>query len=336
MRAEKTITARVKAYVRTAKQAAGASLAISAKLDALSRENKRMGRRITKLELSLKIRDEKLFRTLDQTKLSAVAMTGPHEAVANIFTNQKIYVDTRDVQLAPQLMLDGRWERGVTSIFCRNLTKDDSVVFDVGANFGYYGLVAAHQCKRGSIFFFEPNPDLVRCIRRSIAVNVLRKRAKIVAAAVGAVKGQVQLTIPGDYLGSSSVQLTEQHLVGQVTADEIRYLSVEMVTLDSYVAEQKLSRVDVVKIDVEGLEPEVYAGMQSIIRENREMFLLLEFSPKRYAEPERFFKQIRSDFSHVYVCSGSELVPIRGLSDIDSIFEANDLAMIACSNRALV
>src|SRR5690349_21523876 len=58
-------------------------------------------------------------------------------AIAQLYTGQKIFVDTRDITLTPHLMVDGVWEAHVTRALSTVLQKNDTF-FDIGANMGYF------------------------------------------------------------------------------------------------------------------------------------------------------------------------------------------------------
>jgi hypothetical protein len=67
---------------------------------------------------------------------------------------------------------------------------------------------------------------------------------------------------------------------------------VESVTVDSITRDWP--RVDVIKVDVEGAEESVWAGMQRTIAENLGLILILEFNVARYDDPRAFGQEIES------------------------------------------
>ena len=88
--------------------------------------------------------------------------------------------------------------------------------------------------------------------------------------AVGEITGEVQLQVPATNNDRTSREL---FLVeGTNTVD------IQMVSLDDYFSEQK---VDFIKIDTEGFEPEVIEGAVQLIRRSHPV-LLLEYSPMFY------------------------------------------------------
>ena len=72
--------------------------------------------------------------------------------------------------------------------------------------------------------------------------------------------------------------------------DEV--VAVESVSIDSITRDWP--RVDVIKVDVEGAEESVWAGMQRTISQNPELILILEFNVARYDDPRAFVQAIES------------------------------------------
>jgi energy-coupling factor transporter ATP-binding protein EcfA2 len=98
-----------------------------------------------------------------------VVYLGDHRALVRTAWGHKMFVDTRDLGLAPHLLLDGSWELWVTAAFLTNLREGMTVV-DVGANIGYYSLLAASNVGSGGrLVSFEPHLRLppLRCAIRA-------------------------------------------------------------------------------------------------------------------------------------------------------------------------
>lgn len=276
--------------------------------------------------------DESL-RVIDMIKNGMTVATGEHEALTRLFTGQKIYVDTRDISIAPHLLLDGLWEQEFTGVI-RRYFRPDSVFFDVGANFGYYGLLAgASITSAGSIHFFEPNPLLADLISKSVSVNGLLHRASIVQKAVGSQKGQITLNIPGTYFGSATVT-NDTAVIDVIGEDKLQTVKVDQTSLDDYAREKKLKRVDLMKIDVEGFEEHVYDGMSQIIKDSPDLIVFLEFTSRIYEDAAGFFRKIKKDFEHIYMVDDG-LYPIGRLTDLDEVTDRDGFATIAMSNNTL-
>jgi FkbM family methyltransferase len=133
------------------------------------------------------------------------------------------------------------------------------VVFDVGANAGFFTLLAARLVGPfGRVVAFEPLPQAVEFLERHVALN-RAENVRIVQAAVSNREG-------------SALFRDEAFTMGRVTDDgELR---VRLVALDSLCNAGELPRPDVLKIDVEGAELQVLEGAQQLLRERRPTILL--------------------------------------------------------------
>lgn len=132
------------------------------------------------------------------------------------------------------------------------LVRSGDVVFDVGANIGIWSLLAA---KRGAhVHAFEPVPALVERLRRHAIENNVE--ITINACAAGAENG----TLPfyefreGNSGASSLAPRSER---------DVR-IDVPVITLDSYIARERIEHVQLLKIDVEGAEGIVLAGAREL------------------------------------------------------------------------
>jgi hypothetical protein len=88
---------------------------------------------------------------------------GDYTALTRTIYGHKMYVDTRDVSLAPHLLLDGYWEQWITNIF-RELVKPGMTVVDVGANFGYYSVLAASLVRPDTYTHSRPTRPSIGCL----------------------------------------------------------------------------------------------------------------------------------------------------------------------------
>lgn len=148
----------------------------------------------------------------------------------------------------------------------RSFLRPGAVIFDVGANFGYYALVLAEGLQRRcEVHAFEPTPATFRRLGEHIALN-----------GMGDVVHAHQLAL-SDEPGRASMCQPRSGNSGAAYA-ELGSGEVPVSTLDSFVRERTLSRLDFVKIDVEGFEERVLRGGVHTLRTLRPV-LLLEVQP---------------------------------------------------------
>ncbi len=135
------------------------------------------------------------------------------------------------------------------------MLKVGAVFYDVGANIGFYSTVAARLVgPTGQIFAFEPMPHSAESCRKNARLNGF-DHVMVIEGAVGAQSGEARLAIGN----SSAVHRLEDQ--GE--------LQVQVHAVDVWRADLNAPVPDVVMIDVEGAELDVFRGMIQTIRECR-------------------------------------------------------------------
>ena len=154
----------------------------------------------------------------------------------------------------------GTFERAEQDVFTRTIRPGD-VVYDLGANVGFYTLLAAKLAgPTGRVVAFEPVPRNLGYLRRHLALNHCED-VTVVAAAVS------------DRSGTARFRDGPAHTVGTLATDggsEGVYV-VDVVALDNYTG---APAPRVIKIDVEGAEADVLRGAHRVLRTVRPIVLL--------------------------------------------------------------
>lgn len=139
------------------------------------------------------------------------------------------------------------------------------VTIDVGAHVGFYTLLAAHANPKGKVYAFEPMPAVHERLRYNVGINKLDK-VECFSSAVGEVDGEAAFFHLGERIpSSSSLSLEFMQFGGAVLSSR----NVEVITLDRFVRERKIGRLDLLKIDTESTEPQVLRGMADTLRRDR-------------------------------------------------------------------
>lgn len=212
---------------------------------------------------------------------AAVAHVGDHVALCRILDRYKIYVDTRDMSVAPHLMLDGQWEMWVTRALA-GLLRPGMHVADIGANLGYFSLLMADRVGAGGhVHAFEPNGRLAGLLRRSAIVNGFRNWLTVHETALGRTDGEaLRLVMLDDEMGSGNLQHPEAGGDGPV---------IETRRMDGLPG---MDRVALVKIDAEGAEPAIWDGMAAMLAGDALRTVLIEFTPGLYDDPAAFLDRL--------------------------------------------
>jgi FkbM family methyltransferase len=161
----------------------------------------------------------------------------------------------QDAHVSRRIREAGIWEPFETSLVLGMLRPGD-VVVDVGANIGYFSVLAASVVgAQGAVFAFEPDPENCRLLRANAALNHMQSCITTVEAALSDRAGAGQLFLSEDNLGDHQVYAGEEHR---------RSLPITLYNGSEYLA-QRLQRMDLLKVDTQGSEFRVIAGLLPLL-----------------------------------------------------------------------
>ena len=160
-------------------------------------------------------------------------------------------------------MVRDRSFEGMETEILRKLLKPGMVVMDAGAHRGYYTLLASKILgAEGRVISFEPSPRERRWLWLHMKVNG-RRNIRIEKFALGAKEETAEFFISLDsQTGCNSMKFPKG----------VRYslpICVPVITLDAYCSRYGVSRLDFLKMDVEGAERDVLLGGSDFLRKMR-------------------------------------------------------------------
>jgi FkbM family methyltransferase len=203
---------------------------------------------------------------------SKVVPVGDRLLVGCRHLNLVYYIQTNDKLIGPRFIVEGEYETPTTAFMMRTV-KEDHVCIDVGANFGYYSCMMAHLAWRGRVLAYEADPQMHALLVDNVAINWSEGIVQPFNTAVGADFGTLTLHRWIDRSGNTGV-ISPRHYPGFELATE--QFDIACLPLDSLVDD--LHRLDLVKVDVEGAETMVVAGMGRLVQQFRPV-VVLEWSP---------------------------------------------------------
>lgn len=168
--------------------------------------------------------------------------------------------------------------------FLREQVELGMVVFDVGANVGFYTLLLADRVgPEGRVHAFEPDP---------LSFEILKSRA------AGHSNIEINQTAVGDHAGTITLYTNRSNRadnrvhpsLGSETAEAVE---VPLTTLDDYCAARGIERIDAVKMDIQGAEVAALKGFRKTVDRLKPRWMLIEFSPEHLrgagSSPEAFW-----------------------------------------------
>lgn len=155
------------------------------------------------------------------------------------------------------------YEPETVRLFYRLATRSQ-VTFDVGAYVGFFTLLTAQANPEGRVYAFEPLPGVYERLQKNVALNGL-DRVQCIKSAVGEIDGTAEFFhVPRELPTSSSLSYEFMS-----STDDLTISTVPILTLDRFVEQNKIGRIDLVKIDTESTEPQVLRGMIKTLQRDR-------------------------------------------------------------------
>lgn len=226
------------------------------------------------------------------------AYLGRDTALCRVLGRYQMFVDTTDVGLSSHLLTHGFWEMWHTEAMIQ-LVMPGMTAVDVGANLGYFTVLMADLVGGGGrVHAVEPNPALAARMRNTVDVNGFGPRVTIHETALGDTAGRFTLIVPEGEPKNAHVAPLARAAAGLEIAAE------------RFDAIPELMSADIIKIDVEGAEQKVWRGMRGLLDSGRSVTIILEFTLKRYKDPNAFIDELsRHGFSFSVIDPSRGIVP---------------------------
>ena len=201
----------------------------------------------------------------------------------------ELVLNPEDAVVSGALAL-GCYERLELKVF-RSLLRPGMCVVDVGANIGLFSAVAAAAVgPAGRVMAVEPDVDNCAFLRRTLERNGL-KNVDVQQLALSDADGEGQLFLCPD-------NKADHRIFEAGARTPRRGVPIRLAALDTLLARECFPRVDILKMDVQGAEARVFAGMARVLRDNPDLVLLIEFWPwgltRAGSDPARLLAQLRA------------------------------------------
>jgi FkbM family methyltransferase len=234
------------------------------------------------------------------------------------FTNPALLDRACSGQPALKAMYYGSYEPLLHLLMKRHL-RPGSTFFDLGANIGYISAIAAGLVgTTGQVHSFEPVPQYFEYLER-LAQDNSAYRIYPNRAAVGEHDGSGTIWVHPHMLGASTLAPSPED-----QSQAAARVDVPVVSLDSYIASNHISEINMMKIDVEGFEFLALRGLEEFFRRSAARPpIFCEINPpaaKRLNYTLRDLRLYLGQFGYV-ACNtwGSGRIQLEGLTDITNV-----------------
>ncbi|MFI5250787.1 MAG: FkbM family methyltransferase [Bacteroidota bacterium] len=199
------------------------------------------------------------------------------------------YYDSNDDFVGKQIAA-ANYEPYESKLFLENL-KPNSILFDVGANIGYYSLLASSKILDGEIISFEPYLPIFEVLNENIKLNNIRN-VHTYNTAIANYKGSSKLFLASDNQGDHRLY----HTPGR------NHVDVPVISIDLFIAESQIVPT-IIKIDTQGFDYYVLLGLENLLQSSGELIIFTEFwiygNIQSGVDSIRYFDFLRYHFSDI-------------------------------------
>ena len=190
-----------------------------------------------------------------------------------------------------EVCLTGRYEPQETALL-QQILRPGMVFVDVGANWGYFTLAAAHLVGRaGRVISVEADPRACRTLRANIARNDL-DFVTILEMAASDAPGTLQMQ---EYEPAANEAGNFGLARTTTVVEHGRQFKVRARTLDDVLDQAGIGHVDLVKMDIEGAESRALAGLSRALSARRVRRVLLEVHPQHLRDQGSSAERVIAD-----------------------------------------
>jgi FkbM family methyltransferase len=233
--------------------------------------------------------------------LYPVASKWGFPVASSLHWGRTCYVDLRSC-LGRGLLITGQFDQPIADFITANLGPG-GVFFDVGANVGYFSLLALEKVgPEGEAHAFEVDPRTLKLLRMTQAKGRIDNLS-------------IHPTAVGDFEGTVDLVTFSENYWTYVNLSPSKKARHRMSRLDGCVPDLAGKRVQVIKIDVEGMELKVLQGGRNILQEHRPL-LVCEAVPENLARFDNTVQELEAYMAGL----GYSMSELPGTNDPNVIF----------------
>ncbi len=187
------------------------------------------------------------------------------------------------------------FEYNSTRIFT-SLVKEAKLFIDIGANIGYYSLLAASINERLNVIAFEPFHDACEALKLNIAYNRFRNiRIEEIALSDKPGNATFYYAIHKDF-PNYKFQLGGKNSLVELKDSLYGKTEVLTMTLDDYASQNTIGEADLIKMDTEATEYFILKGSETLIKRCKPIILCEVLTGTNEEEMEELMLRLGYDF----------------------------------------
>jgi FkbM family methyltransferase len=206
-----------------------------------------------------------------------------------------------------------------------------NIFLDIGANIGWYTTLIAKTFPNSACHSFEPHPLIYSALSENVKVNNLNN-VSINNIGLSDSPGTATLNqFAGLGHGHSSIEKVEKKVNNT--------FDIELTTLDSYIKENDIKNIDLIKIDVEGAELDVLRGSTSMMTKNQPVWVIemnKETAEKFHHQPQDLLRFLEKYNGYEYYRVQSAWGKVYRMESIDDYSHGDNVICIPKNNIELI
>lgn len=242
-----------------------------------------------------------------------ITESGVYANIVSYNQTIKMYLDQKDRGgITAQILAKGEYEKDELNLVLRmiDFLPKDAVIFDIGANLGWYGINIQKRLENSKVYYFEPVPDTAQRLRENVRLNDYDGGY---VYNIGFYDQNLKTKFYYDTEASGASSMAD--LRGLPTT---KIIDAELRKMDDFVLENGIGRLDFIKCDVEGSELFVYKGGLNTIQKYKPVVfseMLRKWSAKQGYHPNDIINLFKEMGYACFVISDEKLKRIEIVTD---------------------
>ncbi len=266
---------------------------------------------ISVLPQALRFRTAKALYNYESVKIKGIDIVAPLQDDGLV-----CMVNTKDI-IGWKIFFFGEYENDTNKILELYLKQDD-IVLEAGANIGSETLLISKILNKGTIYCFEPNPYSFERLKINISINEL-KNVYAYDYALGEADNEIKFHIyPKGFCNSG---MSSKYMETSITHE----ITVIQKTVDTFVHENNITKLDFIKMDIQGAEIDLLNGASETLK---------RFKPTIFTEACEPYNDTKQLYE-ILVSLGYDVFLIKNLTTekFNSVNEVRDGNWLAISKK---
>ena len=271
-------------------------LAFHEELSVLSRTKKI----VSLLPAAARFRVAKKMYNYESDRLNGIDIVAPLQKDGLV-----CLVNTKDL-IGWKIFFFGEYEQDTNQVLAKYL-KEDFVVIEAGANIGSESLLISRLAPQGKVYCFEPNPYTFDRLKINIAINELNN-VYAYDYALGEADGAIHFNIYPK--GFCNAGMSSKYMETPLT----KKITVTQKTLDNFVKEQQIERVDFIKMDIQGAEMDMIKGSLETIARFKPIIFTEACEP--YNDTNKLYELLKSYGYKIHLIGKTGIEEMKNAAEV--------------------